>query len=313
MENRDKWRLCGGTFFSLISDARNQMPSHAEMYDGVKSGISEPETLLALARIVTPSIPEPMESEKGSFRDGTLDFKSCIGWGWKQFLFRDKSAKKSFDDRIKGDYSECLARMTAFTNKFLVLHSYSRKDEYLVKALLELLDADTTISSDTSFCVKEDGSTITKAELLAAQEICLEPFLLGLWHYCIVRVKKNTIGKDTYGEWCPPTEGNNERPYEAEVGEKSERNIRLDYCDKDYYAKTLLDILAGKTADDESSNSESDPEIIDAIPEQEESPQPQTVNQSGNNPIAFNIKMSQTGNGKQFGYVAEYHEKDEEE
>lgn len=64
MSNRDKWRLCGGTFFILISDARKAMPSHDEMYMGKKSGITEPETLFALARIVTPDLPEPMSSEE---------------------------------------------------------------------------------------------------------------------------------------------------------------------------------------------------------------------------------------------------------
>jgi hypothetical protein len=73
MSNRDKWRLCGGTFFILISDARKAMPSHDEMYMGKKSGITEPETLFALAKIVTPDLQEPLPSEEKSWRDGTFD------------------------------------------------------------------------------------------------------------------------------------------------------------------------------------------------------------------------------------------------
>lgn len=129
MANRDNWRLCGGTFFILISDARNPMPSHAERYMGKQSGITEPETLLALVRIVSPDIPDPLRSEDKSFRDGTLDFKSCQGWGWRSFLLNNKSVKKSFDDRIKSTYTECLAAMTAFTNKYLDLRSSTRKDD----------------------------------------------------------------------------------------------------------------------------------------------------------------------------------------
>jgi hypothetical protein len=72
-QTEKNWRLCGGTFFILISDARNPMPSHAERYMGKQSGITEPETLLALARIVSPDIPDPLRSEDKSFRDGTLD------------------------------------------------------------------------------------------------------------------------------------------------------------------------------------------------------------------------------------------------
>lgn len=106
MANRENWRLCGGTFFILISDARNPMPSHAERYMGKQSGITEPETLLALARIVSPDIPDPLRSEDKSFRDGTLDFKSCKGWGWRSFLLNNASAKKSFDNRIKNSYIE---------------------------------------------------------------------------------------------------------------------------------------------------------------------------------------------------------------
>lgn len=111
MPNRDKWRLCGGTFFILISDARKAMPSHDEMYMGKKSGITEPETLLALARIVTPDLHTPMRSEEKSWRDGTLDFKSCKGWGWKQYRLGDASARTSFDRRIKNDYSKCLEQI----------------------------------------------------------------------------------------------------------------------------------------------------------------------------------------------------------
>lgn len=100
MSNRDKWRLCGGTFFILISDARKAMPSHDEMYMGKKSGITEPETLFALARIVTPDLPEPMSSEEKSWRDGTFDFKSCKGWGWKQYRFVDASVRASYDNDV---------------------------------------------------------------------------------------------------------------------------------------------------------------------------------------------------------------------
>jgi len=193
MSNRDKWRLCGGTFFILISDARKAMPSHDEMYMGKKSGITEPETLFALARIVTPDLPEPMSSEEKSWRDGTFDFKSCKGWGWKQYRFVDASVRASFDSRIKSEYSSCLEQMMTFTNKYLDLRTSTKKDEYLVKAILELLDADEGITDDTRFYANKDGTTITKAELLSSPSVCLESFLLGIWHYCIVCINKNSI------------------------------------------------------------------------------------------------------------------------
>ena len=307
MANRDTWRLCGGTFFILISDARNPMPSHAEMYMGKQSGITEPETLLALARVATPSISDPSRLDERSFRDGTLAFKSCENWGWGHFRFKDASAKKSFDDRIKNNYAECLAAMTAFTNKYLELRSATRKDEYLVKALLELLDADKTIPSGTELYANKDGTTITKAEVLSSPSLCLESFLLGLWHYCIVHIKKNSIGQETYAEWCPPTESNNGRPYEAAIGEKSSREVELTYC----YSTDFENDEVGK-ASDGSGNPES--EVIDAIPEPDEQSANQKMEQTINQPKVFNFKFEQTGGaGKQIGYIENYYEKDEED
>lgn len=305
MDNRKNWRLCGGTFFILISNARKQLPSKGEMYAGKKSGITEPETLMALARVVTPDIEEPMSSENKSMRDGTSDFKSCRGWGWRPFLFNDKAAKKSFDERMKNDYQECLAQMTEFTNKYLDLRTDTHKDFFLVKALLELLDADGTIDGDTRFYAERSGRTITKDELLEQSTICLESFLLGLWHYCIVDVKKNSIGQATYNEWCPPTEGNNERPYEACVGEGSMRQIELTYC----MPSDFMDYEENKTSDEDE---EPEPEILDAVPNHEEKSAQPNLKQNINNPVIFNLTQNQYGNGKMFGYVADYHEKYED-
>ena len=306
MDNRNRWKLCGGTFFILISNARKQMPSKGEMYTGKKSGITEPETLMSLARIVTPDIEEPTSLENKSMRDGTSDFKACRGWGWRQFLLGDMAAKKSFDERMKNDYQGCLAQMTEFTNKYLDLRTDTHKDVFLVKALLELLDADGTIDGDTKFYAEKSGETITKDELLGQSTICLESFLLGLWHYCIVEVKKNSIGQETYKEWCPPTEGNNERPYEAVIGENSNRELKLTYC----YPS---DFDIPKEADEKDGSGSPESEVIDAILEPDEQSAQQSLEQTINQPKVFNFHFEQSGKGTQIGFVENYYEKDEED
>ena len=306
MDNRNRWKLCGGTFFILISNARKQMPSKGEMYTGKKSGITERETLMSLARIVTPDIEEPTSLENKSMRDGTSDFKACRGWGWRQFLLGDMAAKKSFDERMKNDYQGCLAQMTEFTNKYLDLRTDTHKDVFLVKALLELLDADGTIDGDTKFYAEKSGETITKDELLGQSTICLESFLLGLWHYCIVEVKKNSIEQETYKEWCPPTEGNNERPYEAAIGENSNRELKLTYC----YPS---DFDIPKEADEKGGSGSPESEVIDAIPEPDEQSAQQSLEQTINQPKVFNFHFEQSGKGTQIGFVENYYEKDEED
>lgn len=127
MQKEEKYRLCGGTFFVLLSDARKPLLSKAENYKGKKSGITETELLLSLARIVIPDIPEPMLSELKSLRDSTNDFKSCKNWGGGFFRLGDKSVKKSFDERLKNNYSESLTAMSKLVDKYIDAETSKKK------------------------------------------------------------------------------------------------------------------------------------------------------------------------------------------
>lgn len=253
MENRDKWRLCAGTFFVLISHARNSLPTKDKRYKGKRSLWTEPGTLLALSRIVTPDIPKPMASEEKTLRDNTRDLKACINWGGGYFHLGDASSKKAFDDRIKDDYASCLNQMTAFTNTYLELRSDSRKDEFLVKALLDVLAADKEIKPETELYANEDGTVITKRKLLKTSPVCFEALLLGLWHYVLLGVDSNKVGADTYNEWCPP-KGGGERLYEANIGENSKRKV--DFTFHEYTAVE---------SDAEASDEEEDFDDSDSI------------------------------------------------
>ena len=61
-------------------------------------------------------------------------------------------------------------------------------------------------------------------------EICLQPFLLGTWHFVLTGVEDNTVGKETYNDWCPP-KGRAQREYVKTLGEDSQREITLQYCE----------------------------------------------------------------------------------
>lgn len=230
MEKNEYYRLCGGTFFVLLADARKPALSKAECYDGKRSGTTEPELLLALAKVVTPDLPKPMDTETRTIKDNTRDFKACINWGGRFIRFGDAGVRKSFDDRVKRAYQIPLAEMTHCVDDFLDVHTSTKKDEYLIKALVEVIAQDENIDPGQSFYVCEDGSTMTKDQIIHAATICVQPFLLGIWHYVITGIDDNRIGADTYNEWCP-SQGGAERSYIAAIGEHSTRSIHLEYCD----------------------------------------------------------------------------------
>lgn len=55
-----------------------------------------------------------------------------------------------------------------------------------------------------------------------------------------------------------------------------------------------------------------EPEVVDAIPEPDEQPNNQNLEQTINQPKVFNFRFEQSGNGTQNGYVEHFHGKKED-
>ena len=52
-------RLCGGTFFTLILQALRQRMNAREHYSGDSDGLSDPEVLVGLLRVINPAYADP--------------------------------------------------------------------------------------------------------------------------------------------------------------------------------------------------------------------------------------------------------------
>lgn len=230
MTSTKSYRLCGGTYFTLLLRARKQRMGVREHYQGMSDEMADPILLMALAEITIPDYRTPETSMLATVKSATSRYKSCQANGGTYFPFSDGAVIASFDERIKGDYNSCLAAMNSYVADYIAVCGDTKKDEYLVKALVEVIASDATIDTNQLFYVCEDGSALTKAQICAASELCLQSFLLGIWHYIIVYVQDNKIGADTYDEWCPAN-GRSPRIYSAALGENSHRIIKLLYSD----------------------------------------------------------------------------------
>ena len=102
-------------------------------------------------------------------------------------------------------------------------------------------------------------------------------------------------------DWCPPR-GGAPREYEGHMGENLSRVIGLTY---------LEDVGIPVEAEDETVE-HIEAEIVNDEKDPEQKQKAQTVNQSVNNPVVINITMNQSGDGRQYGYIGEYHEKGED-
>lgn len=302
MTNTGIPRLCGGTVFTLILEARQQRYGVREHFAGDSDGLSEMDTLIGLAQVMVPDLKRPAKAREDTVQGNTTEFKICKTAGGKGYYpFSNRQSKKAFDDRVKGYYAEALKAMCDFVKNFIWVKGSDKQDVNLVKALLDLIERDDSINNSQVFYIMPDGKPVTKQRIdqIDGEDVCLESFLLGVWHYAIMRREGNTIGKATMNEWCP-SKGGAPREYEGHMGENLSRNIRLTY---------LGDV---EVPDQDEEIEHIEAEVVEGTKDPEPEPQPQTVNQSVNNPVVINITMNQSGNGRQYGYIADYHEKGED-
>lgn len=263
MTSEGYYRLCGGTFFVLLSDARKPLLSKDENYNGKKSGITEVELLIELMRIVIPDFVSPSQAELKSFTNAMGKFKSCQTWGGGYLRLNDASVIASFKSRIKNEFQDCLDEMTKLSEKFLEINTDAKKDEYLIKALVEVILNDKGISDNQLLYICKNGKPITKSELRNTTEICFQSFLLGIWHFAVTGIKENSIGRKTYEEWCPPHNGSkgSKREYVAAIGENSSLNIHLSYYENDH----LCDEPSDDVDKTENTAETIETEIIDEV------------------------------------------------
>ena len=302
MTNTGIPRLCGGTVFTLILEARQQRYGVREHFAGDSDGLSEMDTLIGLAQVMVPDLKRPAKTREDTVQGNTTEFKICKTAGGKGYYpFSNRQSKKAFDDRVKGYYAEALKAMCDFVKNFIWVKGSDKQDVNLVKALLDLIERDDSINNSQVFYIMPDGKPVTKQRIdqIDGEDVCLESFLLGVWHYAIMRREGNTIGKATMNEWCP-SKGGAPREYEGHIGENLSRNIRLTY---------LGDV---EVPDQDEEIEHIEAEVVEGTKDPEPEPQPQTVNQSVNNPVVINITMNQSGNGRQYGYIVDYHEKGED-
>lgn len=294
MNETEKQRLCGGTFFTLLLQARKPRTGVREHYMGTADGLSEPKMLVALAKVMTPDIQEPLESMMKTIKGNVFDFKTCKNTGGTYFPFGDAVTKTAFDNRVKNEYETVIAAMTEFIDGFIDVDSSTKKDEHLVRALAELIYLDDSIVADQPFYVTENGTETSKSELLAETELCLQSFLLGVWHFAVLRKEGNTIGKETYAEWCP-AQGGGQRGYTALLGDIFGSAIKLTYHDITYL----------KVSEDDGAEPDADDDAFESEVEQD-TPQAQILQQNVNNPFVFNF--TQNGNGNtQIGHIENYY------
>lgn len=293
MTNTVKQRLCGGTFFTLFLRARKPLRGANEYYAGTPEPYSEPIALFALSKVIVPDWENIFVYADSTVSGNTSEYKTCKNKGGSIYPFGDGAALTAFNARIKENYPSVLAEMCKVIG-LLIDTGSMRKDERFVKELLALIAVDDSIGDSQPFFALESGNTITKSDLLKATDVCLQSFLLGVWHFAVTRSEKNTFGKETIDLWCPST-GGGKREYKGNLANLLTRNITLTYSEP-FEESADAEIVNEPLVDEPMTSDESRSE--EQSTEKEPAASNLTQQVINNNPTFFNFNIS--GNNNSF-------------
>lgn len=290
MSNSDYPRLCGGTFFTLVLQDIKQRISAREHYKGESDGLTDPDVLVGLIKVIDPDYKHPNKSLKTKVND----YKSCKQSKGQYLPFGNTAEITEFDNRVKTDYVDVLRAMTGFVQDFLEIGSSGKREYKLITALLDLIAQDDSIKDTDSMYVLPDGKALPKSEILKMQDVHLPSFLLGIWHFCNLERKNNRVGEPTYNIWCPEN-GGAPRAYEGHMGEEWSVDIKLIGINKDKKYAVEPQIV------EDESEPKKEPPVVETSTENTNTDQNVQQNlQQINNPFTF---IQNGNNNTQFGYV----------
>ena len=224
MNNYDYPRLCGGTFFVLLLQARKQRSRVRNRFSSGNDGLSDSDMLIELIRVAQPQYQTQSTS---TFRQNTSAYKSCQVSNGTYLPFQDAAIVDGFDRQVRSNYTEALAAMSLFVDRFIDTENAERCTR-LVRALLELIEKDQSISETSPFYRGNEIAPVTKTILSKATKISIDRFLLSIWHFIITQRPDNTIGRITFEQWhMKPKESGQQWKFISDIGAGLSRSVTV--------------------------------------------------------------------------------------
>lgn len=205
MIDMQKPYLCGGTLFFLLLQARySKTTSSRNHVNGEKEDKADRYVMDKLVYAVTGNNSYNIDS---TFKKDTSKYRECQIAGSVNIPFNDPAIAASYFMAIKNKNSEILKRMTEFVDTYI----NPTMDEWLVRALLEVIQAD-DISDETDFYISSDGTATRKKDLFDIDSFEFQPFLMGMLLF-IMQYRTDNAGSNTLALWGTKNAANQERKF----------------------------------------------------------------------------------------------------
>jgi hypothetical protein len=118
-------RLCGGTFFTLLLQARKQRIKTREHRRGERDGLSDTDMFIWLLKVFNPDYNEPTPTTFGTFKTNTSDFKSCEISSSSYLPLEDTAAFNAHI--VNNNFDTLLQEMCIFVERFIDDKTSTRK------------------------------------------------------------------------------------------------------------------------------------------------------------------------------------------
>ena len=202
--------LSGCVFYQLIKEATYARTSARQRKDGVKTQHSDQNIMTDLIYTFTGDRPNCPRSDVSRYRAGKIE-------GSVSLPFSDRSSIASYDDIVRTRYFDALNRMLEFTDR----HLNPVKKDWLIKALLDVIENDESIPETDMFYVQSDGTSVSKRDMSTMLSFEYQAFLVGVLHYILTkRAGKNSLGVSTLDAITVKIQGQ-ERKYVGHLEEES--------------------------------------------------------------------------------------------
>lgn len=119
-------RLCGGTFFTLVLQALRQRMKAREHYSGDSDGLSDPEVLVGLIKVINPDYTDP---GKENLKVTANNYKACKISNSTYLPFADHLDAKcaEIDDTI-AQKQEQLSTLEAYKKSLIYEYVTGKKE-----------------------------------------------------------------------------------------------------------------------------------------------------------------------------------------
>ena len=232
--------FCGGILFCLLLEARKPRTKARNKLNGGSDGLTAPDVYAGLIQVVMAD----RYLGKSTLEKCASDYKKCESSKGSYVPFTEASTISSYHSAVLRKDPALIERITEFISTYLS----SGKYEWLVRALIDLIQSDKGITWDPEIAINYSEQKKI-SELDSVNDIVLQPFLISIIDLMLQYSPDSESGRPTFESWY------------TQSSPKAEWKFRKDNTigDRIHPINVILDIA------DSTTPQTSDCEIVDDI------------------------------------------------